>query len=117
MSEKINYNLESAPISRFILHTSNPSSAINFYKRLGVTFVQDYNFPGTRFVAAPNKTCVFELYIAGDAKVQNPLPLCLVVNNLEQKLASLGVQAQKQEDGSYAILDPDSRILRVYEIE
>jgi len=113
IGKKIIYKLESAPISRFVLHTSNPNSAINFYKRLGVNFIRDTNYIGTRFVAAPNKSCVFELYISGDSKVQNPSPLCLIVSDLEAKLESLGVDAQRQEDGSYAILDPDSRVLRL----
>jgi len=115
MSERIEYFLESVFPKRHILHTSNPNSAINFYKRLGINFIHDIDFPGTRYVAAPNKNCIFELYIAGDAKVQSPTPLLLAVSNLEKKLASLGVDAQKQEDGSYAIVDPDSRVLRIYD--
>jgi hypothetical protein len=115
MSERRTYYIEQRDMVCHILHTSQLIKSINFYKLLGINFVRDEKSFFPKYVARPNPNCVFELYLSGDSVKNGPNPLKLVVNNLEEKISQLGNLAQIQDDGSYFVADPDSRILQVYD--
>lgn len=115
MSEEYTYNIDRDDTICHILHTSHLIKSVKFYKLLGIHFVRDEKSVFPKYVARPNSNCVFELYPAGDAVKSSPDPLKLVVNNLEEKVSQLGNIAQQQEDGSYFVVDPDSRILQIYD--
>jgi hypothetical protein len=117
MSKKYQYDIPQNEIICHILHTSHLRKSLDFYKLLGINFVRDENNLFVKYVARPNKTCVFELYLAGDAVKSSPNPLKLAVNNLEEKVSSFGNLAQIQKDGSYLISDPDLRLLQVYDVK
>lgn len=103
------------------MRTDRPRDVIEFYKKyLDVNFVQDLNsFAATRYVASFG-SLFFHLYVAGDGlkkersgrfSVPDGVHICFVVPNLEERMASLGNLAQKQHDGSYFLVDPDSRLV------
>ncbi len=115
MSEKYKYDIPQNDIVYHILHTSHLIKSLNFYKLLGINFVRDEKSVFVKYVARQNQSCVFEMYPAGDSVKSGPEPLKLVVNNLEEKISSLGNLAQIQKDGSYFVSDPDLRLLQIYD--
>jgi len=115
MSEEYKYDIPQNDIVYHILHTSHLIKSLNFYKLLGINFIRDEKSFFPKYVARPNQSCVFEMYPAGDSVKSGPNPIKLIVNNLEEKVSQLGNLAQIQDDGSYFVADPDSRILQVYD--
>lgn len=114
MSEKHIYNHERGEMLHYILHTAHPKKTIDFYRQLGINFVRDESNFFVKYVARPSVCCFFELYFAGDS-VADKSVVTLTVDDLESKMSQFGSLAQKQADEGYALVDPDSRVLRVYD--